>query len=1076
MLGAAHAIDTEFVTADGFDIIVSSFNFIALFFSNQGYLNLVYTFAVFGLAFGLIVSFLKSGGDFMAPVRTFILFAFSAALFQGTIISKGNVEVYDPVTNRTQTVADVPDVIVILAWLTNSVQQVAEQVSNTAVPSVGYDDVHDGTLFDLLTTSIQGPLPIQDEAFFRTLKSYYNDCVFYAEAVPSNNLTFQELVHDSNDLTASFAKAAVPSGWAAWFSNGDPRTGTDTCQNIWNTRLFPVINTPTSFTAFEESVCRQEDFDPTDALQLTACREDLDRIPVEIYGQASGDRVKHYRQVLIARALQDANFDANPAVAIQTMANVQQLSKAFGILTVFDAFGPSLRAAFLGASLVMLPVIFLFIMTPLFKKVLQISLSLFVFAALWSVLDTALDQIAHVLALRAFGEIAAGGYAYNDIVTSPTAATKALASFGTMRLVSVTLATIVAVQVFQLSGAPFNSIGSQIQGEVAGAGASAGGQVLNPLQNAALLNQTSGAIATQQLAASGGQEAFAGIDESRYRAAVAESSQGLAMRGMGGSVGRVEGTRRGASSVASAREIMQEPGGSYAVGSLEGRQTAESMTEGLEAREDAGRYAEARGTAPAGGGTRQVARTQATAQNFRDSQGGFNDRETRRAAIEGAERSYGDQEGFSHTANRLGRRTRDLSADLAETDSAFRAGGSAGIGSDRVFDGTFGAGEDHRAAQIAASETRDGYAEEHGEGSGAEAAAAEARTSTERSLSSAGLRREVADHLGLSIGELTELEQGQFSMNVAPGFQGYEALREKGPDHAQDVLDALPDHGGRVTFTFNDGEGIGNLALFADDSSNVTNRQTVSSGTSVTDNNQYGADTLNNLLSRGDTDFLRDFLEAPRHIQDTELIPAMAENFARFEQRLATDRGSVVDTAGENTGRGVDGGARAGVSGHGLFGTPINASASGGVSANRGSSENVTENRSFDVDRAQSFYREQLEELRAHADRPQNLTMLYEGVTPEGRAIGEFTDTVNDRLGQFRELSDDTVSRTDNPDDDLTRQLLNVDRHHNQLERGRPTGDSNETESGGFLGIGRERTGGRQDYYRNKREDGEGEG
>ncbi|MEM6748734.1 MAG: conjugal transfer protein TraG N-terminal domain-containing protein, partial [Pseudomonadota bacterium] len=581
--GNAHAIDTEFVTVDGFDTIVAAFNFIALFFSNDGYLNLVYTFAVFGLAFGAIVSFLRASGDFMAPVRTFILFVFSAALFQGTIISKGNVEVYDPVTNRTQTVADVPDVIVLLAWLTNSVQQVAEQVSAAAIPAISYDDVHDGTLFDLLTTSIQGPLPIQDEAFFRTLKSYYSDCVFYAEAVPSNNLTFQELVHDSNDLTASFAKAAVPSGWAAWFSNGDPRTGTDSCQNIWNDRLFPVINSTTSFNAFEQSICRQEDFDPADPLQLAACREDLDRIPAEIYGQASGDRIKHYRQVLIARALRDANFDANPAVAIQTMANVQQLSKAVGILTVFDSFGPSLRSAFLGASLVMLPVIFLFIMTPLFKKVLQIALSLFVFAALWSVLDTALDQITHVLALRAFGEIAAGGYAYNDIMTSPTASAKALASFGTMRLVSVTLATIVAVQVFQLSGAPFSAIGSQIQGEVAGAGASAGTQVLNPLDNAQLLNSASSAIATQRLAATGGQEAFAGIDESRYRVEAAQSAEGHALGGVGAAVGRVEGTRRGASAVATSREIMGQPGGSYAVGSLEGRYEAESMTEGLRA-------------------------------------------------------------------------------------------------------------------------------------------------------------------------------------------------------------------------------------------------------------------------------------------------------------------------------------------------------------------------------------------------------------------------------------------------------------------------------------------------------------
>jgi hypothetical protein len=1073
--GSAHALDAEFVTADGFDTIVTSFNFIALFFSNQGYLNLVYTFAVAGLALGCIVSFVKSGGDLAAPVRTFVLFVFSAGLFTGAIISKGNVQVYDPVTNRTQTVADVPDLIVFLAGTTNAIQQVAEQVSNTAVPAIGFDDVHDATLFDLLEASIQGPLPIQDEAFFRTLKSYYKDCVFYAEAVPSNNLTFQELVHDSTNLRDSFAKAAVPSGWAAWFSNGDPRTGTDSCQNIWNNMLAPRIDAASSYDDFEASICRSESFNPADPLQLAACREDLDRIPGEIYGQAGGDRLLHYRQVLIARALQDANFEENPAVAIQTLANVQQTSKAVGVLTVLDAYGPSVRAAFLGASLVMLPIIFLFVMTPLFKKVLQIALSLFVFAALWSVLDTALDQVAHTLALNAFSEIGMGGYAYNDIITSPSAAARAFSSFGTMRLVSVTLSTLVAVQVFGLSGAPFSSIGNQIQGEFASVGASAGGRVMDPVQNAGLLRQTSDATSTQQFALAGGQEAFAGLDESGYRRLASSSAEGLALGSASGAVGRAEGSRSGGRAIATARGVMSEPGGGYAVGSREGRQGIEDLTEGLRAREDAGLYAESVGGAPAGAGTRQVARAKAQGREFDGSQGGFDPQEARGAAIERSERSYGDTEGFSRAARRTGNTTRGLSSDLSQSDTAFRAGASKDIDKNPVFDGTFGAGEDHRAAQIGAAETRDAWAEREGLTGGAEAAAAEARISTEEGLASKNLRREVADHLGLSIAELTEVERGQFTMNVAPGFQGYEVLREKAPDHAHQVLDALPEHGGRVTFTYNDGEGIGNLSLYADDSATVTDAQRFDSGQSYTDNTNFAPDTLNNWLAQGDTSFLRDFLNAPRDVQDSELIPTMAENLARYEQRLATDRGSVVDTAGEENSRAWNGSADVGVRGSIPGISSVSGGVGAGISGRRGSSESVSESRSFDVDRAQSFYRDALEGLRDNADRPETLNMLYAGVSPEDRAINEFSEVVEGRLSEFRELSDDTASRTDNPDDDFHRRMRNVDDHHTLLEKGGTTTDSNEFEGEGGL-FGRQREGGRQGYYRSKREQSNDEG
>ena len=132
----AFAVDMEFYTYGGFDAVVNAFVQLVMIFGDSAYQTLYYTAVVCGIAGGATIAIVK----LIAGVQSNILgwapvAALGIAIYIGLFVPKGNLTIYDPVYNRFQTVANVPNGVVIIAGTMNAIERgLVDIVSNATSP------------------------------------------------------------------------------------------------------------------------------------------------------------------------------------------------------------------------------------------------------------------------------------------------------------------------------------------------------------------------------------------------------------------------------------------------------------------------------------------------------------------------------------------------------------------------------------------------------------------------------------------------------------------------------------------------------------------------------------------------------------------------------------------------------------------------------------------------------------------------------------------------------------------------------------------------------------------------------
>jgi conjugal transfer mating pair stabilization protein TraG len=124
--------------------------------------------------------------------------------------------------------------------------------------------------------------------------------------------------------------------------------------------------------------------------------------------------------------------------------------------------------------LMMLPIALLFILTPINLRVASFAFGLFVFVALWGVIDAGIYQLTLGRAMGVLAELRATKVATDTWILAPSAAMKALAIFGSFRTAAAGLAGAFVFTVFRFSGNVFTaftsgSLGVQGQGSMAAA-------------------------------------------------------------------------------------------------------------------------------------------------------------------------------------------------------------------------------------------------------------------------------------------------------------------------------------------------------------------------------------------------------------------------------------------------------------------------------------------------------------------------------------------------------------------------------------------------------------------------------
>ncbi len=468
----ALAIDASFHTYDGFSETVDAFRLVSMIFSDARYETLVMIFAVLGIALGAVLASLRGQG--MGLVAFGFQILVGIGLFVGLVATTGTVHVYDRVRNAYQPVGDVPNLLVLVAGVTNLTERALAEIvdDNTLDPSAKLEFGAGGHSFDLFLNAVSPRGPMTDSFLDATIKDYVRQCYPVARVSPAYGVDDDKLFRTATDLPAAFAAMAGPATFSTVYTDIDKGGTTVSCEEAW-AHIATRLSEPALFDGYSRQVCMRTGYDVANAAQLARCRTNLGEMGEMMMGTPL--TLQHFlTDVMLGNTVGEVLFEDSPASASRVMANRAVISSGLSTMSTANEWMPTIRAAVFAIMLFMIPVALLFILTPINLRVASFALGLFVFVSLWGVIDAGIYQLTLGRASDMLAEVHANNVAANAWMLAPSAATKALAIFGSFRTAAAGLAGAFVFTIFRFSGNVFSSftgsaLGVQSQGVAAAA-------------------------------------------------------------------------------------------------------------------------------------------------------------------------------------------------------------------------------------------------------------------------------------------------------------------------------------------------------------------------------------------------------------------------------------------------------------------------------------------------------------------------------------------------------------------------------------------------------------------------------
>lgn len=494
----ALAVETSFHTYDGFAETVDAFRLVSMIFSDPRYETLVLIMASVGIALGALLASVRGSG--MGLVAFGFQILVGVGLFVGMVATTGTVHVYDRVRNAYQPVGDVPVLLVLVAGATNMMERVlAETIDdNTLNPNGKLEFGAGGHSFDLFLNAVSPRGPMTDTFLDATIKDYVRQCYPVARVSAAYPIDDDTLFRTTTDLPAAFAAMAGPATFSTIYTETDKGGTTVSCTDAW-THISGRLSDPALFDDYTRQVCARTGFDIGNTQQLARCRSQLGDMGQMMLGRPLA-RQALMSHILLGNSVGDVLFEDSPATAARVMANRAVISNGLATLSVANEWMPTIRATVFGIMLFMIPVALLFILTPINLRVASFALGLFVFVAMWGVIDAGIYQLTLGRAADTLEEMRANALGANAWLLAPSAAMKALAIFGSFRTAAAGLAGAFVFTVFRFSGNVFTPFTSGALG-VTGQGSAAAAPMATIEGHASALESQASALGTRARAA-----------------------------------------------------------------------------------------------------------------------------------------------------------------------------------------------------------------------------------------------------------------------------------------------------------------------------------------------------------------------------------------------------------------------------------------------------------------------------------------------------------------------------------------------------------------------------------------------
>lgn len=477
VVSPAYAIEMEYYTYNGFDAVVSAFSKIALIFSDDNYEGLLFTITVLGILLGaVVVYFLALSGARISLLSWAWPVGIGITLYLALIIPKGTLHIYDPVKNQYQPVGGIPDGLVAVIGAFNKIERGLVDIVATAADPVGFQRQAGGVGFDMLHNLHAKGVLLLDQYLHQSLKKYVEDCVYFELARPGASLTVNQLAGNA-DFLPLFEQASNPAIYTVYYEddpgNPDLRRGvTQTCTQAF-LRIRSRITNPGQFEPTSRARCAEAGFDPAIPAEYNQCRSTLSDL-VSWFEGAAFDTTQIFRQTVIAHTISDVVLSSSPDTAVRILAGRDAGNSMLSAGVMANEWIPIIRAVTTAMAVGLLPLLVLFIPTPLFGKAATLIAGFFIWLTAWGITDAIAHQFAVDYAVHAFEQVRQYQLGLAAISSFGTASLKTLAAFGAIRWSGLMLATVITTMLVRFGGHALSMLAGDITAAPQRSGQTAG--------------------------------------------------------------------------------------------------------------------------------------------------------------------------------------------------------------------------------------------------------------------------------------------------------------------------------------------------------------------------------------------------------------------------------------------------------------------------------------------------------------------------------------------------------------------------------------------------------------------------
>jgi conjugal transfer mating pair stabilization protein TraG len=293
------------------------------------------------------------------------------------------------------------------------------------------------------------------------------------------------------------------------------------CSEAW-TNLQGYFSDPLNMGDTIRYACANAGFNVDNAGELTKCTEIISNYASYVEGGVFTIPAANFmRQVYMAEVLNDMLLDANPDLAVKGLASRSIMTGGVGMGIVANEWLPVARAVITAVAIGLIPVLVIFLPTPLAGKALGLVSGMFIWLTAWGVTDAITHGIATDYAYGVFEYVRQNTLGFAAVMNMPDASLKALSMFGLIRTSGIVLATVITSMLVRFGGHALSMMAGTISGTVQSQGTQAASQAMTPEGGARTVETARMSIPTWSNANRWDIQDYAGLETARRVGATA---------------------------------------------------------------------------------------------------------------------------------------------------------------------------------------------------------------------------------------------------------------------------------------------------------------------------------------------------------------------------------------------------------------------------------------------------------------------------------------------------------------------------------------------------------------------------